>query len=119
LAVVLAQELEFQIPAKLYESVAMGIPTLVVAGARSAAAVEGNRLGAIVIDPGDVGGITRSLEQLWHNGTPHPPPGHTAITYDETAALVQALLTGEGSDRMTPGTDDAAALTEKAVLPYA
>src|SRR5947208_10114535 len=54
LAVVLAQDQELQIPAKLYESVAMGVPTLVVAPAGSAAAVEGNRLGAAVRDSADV-----------------------------------------------------------------
>jgi len=48
LAVVLAQQQELQIPAKLYESVAMGVPTLVVAPAGSASAVEGKRLGAVV-----------------------------------------------------------------------
>src|SRR3989475_9030404 len=43
LVVVLAQEQELQVPAKLYESLAMGIPTLVIAEEGSAAGVEGKR----------------------------------------------------------------------------
>jgi len=119
LAVVLAQELELQVPAKLYEAVAMGIPTLVVAGERSAAAIEGKRLGATVLDSGDVGGIIRLLEQLWRNGTPRSAPSHAAITYGDVAARMQELLTGPGSIRMTLPTDDVTALTQEAALPYA
>jgi len=119
LAVVLAQELELQVPAKLYESVAMGIPTLVMAGPRSAAAVEGRRLGVAVLDSGDVGGITGLLERLWRNGSPQPPPSRTAITYGDVAVRMRALLTGERLVRMTPGTDDTTELIGKAALPYA
>ena len=54
LAVVLAQQQELQIPGKLYESVAMAIPTLVVAPPASAAGIEGDRVGAVVRDPADV-----------------------------------------------------------------
>src|SRR5207244_5152492 len=68
LAVVLAQQQELQIPAKLYESVAMGIPTLVVAPAGSASAVEGKRVGAVVCDSDDVDGIACLLERLWRDG---------------------------------------------------
>jgi len=118
LAVVLAQELEMQVPAKLYELVAMGIPTLVVAEARSAAAIEGKRLGVTVLDSGDVDGILRLLEELWRNA-PHAPPSHTAITYGHVAARVQELLTGPGPIRMTPATDNTTALTQEAALPYA
>ena len=119
LAVVLAQELELQVPAKLYESVAMGIPTLVMAGPRSAAAVEGRRLGVAVLDSGDVGGITGLLEHLWRNGSPQPPPSRTAITYGDVAVRMRALLTGERFVRMTPGTDDTTELIGTAALPYA
>ena len=90
-----------------------------MAGARSAAAVEGKRLGVAVLDSGDVGGITGLLEQLWRNGSPQPPPSRTAITYGDVAVRTRELLTGERFVRMTPGTDDATELIGKAALPYA
>ena len=92
LAVVLAQDQEVQIPAKLYESVAMGVPTLVVAPAGSAAAVEGNRLGAVVRDSADVDGIACVLEQLWGDGARERAPCPVPITYDAIARLVDQVL---------------------------
>jgi glycosyltransferase involved in cell wall biosynthesis len=91
LAIVLAQEQELQIPAKLYESVAMGIPTLVVAPPDSAAAIEGNRVGAVVRDAADVDGIACLLERLSRDGSrerPCPVP----ITYDALAPAVDELF---------------------------
>src|SRR5438094_820257 len=92
LAVVLAQDQELQIPAKLYESVAMGVPTLVVAPAGSAAAVEGTRLGAVVRDSGDVEGIACVLERLWQDGSPERSSCPVPITYDAIALLVDQVL---------------------------
>jgi len=91
LAVVLAQEQALQVPAKLYESVAMGIPTLVVAPPGSAAAVEGNRVGAVVRDAADIEGIACVLERLWRDGSrarPCPVP----ITYEAIAPMVDKVL---------------------------
>ena len=91
LAVVLAQQQELQIPAKLYESVAMGIPTLVVAPAGSAAAVEGERVGAVVRDAADIEGIACVLERLWRDGSQVrlcPVP----ITYEAIAPVVDKVL---------------------------
>jgi len=91
LAVVLAQEQELQIPAKLYESVAMGIPTLVVTPPHSAAAVEGNRVGAVVRDSADVEGIACVLERAWRDGSRErscPVP----ITYEAIAPMVDKVL---------------------------
>jgi hypothetical protein len=93
LAVVLAQQQELQIPAKLYESVAMGIATLVVAPAGSAAAVEGARVGAVVRDGADIEGIADVLERLWHNGSREQSPCPAPITYEAIAPLVDRLLT--------------------------
>ena len=92
LAVVLAQDQELQIPAKLYESVAMGVPTLVVAPAGSAAAVEGNRVGAVVRDSADVDGIVCVLEQLWVDGARERSSCPVPITYDAIARLVDQVL---------------------------
>jgi len=91
LAVVLAQEQQLQIPAKLYESVAMGIPTLVVTPPDSAAAVEGNRVGAVVRDSADVEGIACVLERAWRDGSRErscPVP----ITYEAIAPMVDKVL---------------------------
>src|SRR6266516_2920338 len=84
LAVVLAQEQELQIPAKLYESVAMGIPTLVVAPATSAAAV--------ACDPADVEGMAGLFEDLWRDGARAWPPCRVPISYDGIAIQVDRLL---------------------------
>lgn len=92
LAVVLAQQQELQIPAKLYESVAMGIPTLVVAPPDSAAAVEGDRVGAAVRDSDDVEGIAAVLERLWEGGSRERSPCPVSITYEAIAPLVDQLL---------------------------
>jgi len=92
LAVVLAQDQEVQIPAKLYESVAMGVPTLVVAPEGSAAAVEGNRLGAVVRDSADVDGIACVLEQFWGDGARERSSCPVPITYDAIARLVDQVL---------------------------
>src|SRR5207249_2728520 len=96
LAVVLAQEQELQVPAKLYESVAMGIPTLVVAEAGSAAGVEGERIGAVVRDPGDVEGIACVLEELWRADPHRRPRCSVPITYEAIAPVVDKLLRGSG-----------------------
>ena len=91
LAVVLAQQQELQIPAKLYESVAMGIPTLVVAPADSAAAVEGKRVGAVVRDAADIEGIACVLERVWRDG-PRELSCPVPITYEAIAPLVDNVL---------------------------
>jgi glycosyltransferase involved in cell wall biosynthesis len=93
LAVVLAQQQELQIPAKLYEAVAMGIPTLVVAPVVSATGVEGNRIGAVVRDSDDVEGMACVLEHLWRTGSRERSPCPVSITYDAIAPLVDRLLT--------------------------
>ena len=92
LAVVLAQDQELQIPAKLYESVAMGVPTLVVAPEGSAAAVEGHRLGVAVRDSADVDGIACVLERLWQDGARERSPCLVPVTYDAIALLVDQVL---------------------------
>jgi hypothetical protein len=99
LVVVLAQDQPLQVPAKLYESVAMGIPTLVVAGADSAAAGEAARLGAVARDPADVEGIAGVLEQLWQDGAGRRLQCSVPITYEAIAPLVDELLRGNGVKR--------------------
>jgi glycosyltransferase involved in cell wall biosynthesis len=98
LAVVLAQQQELQIPAKLYELVTMGVSTLVVAPRGSAAGVEGNRVGAVVRDAADVEGIMGVLEQLWRDGS-GAPSCPVPITYEAIAPLVDQLLQGAVRNR--------------------
>ena len=96
LAVVLAQAQELQIPGKLYESVAMGVPTLVLAEPGSAAGVEGHRIGAAVCDPSDVEAIAGVFERLWqndHRGTWACP---VPITYEAIAPIVARLFEETG-----------------------
>jgi glycosyl transferase family 4/glycosyl transferase family 1 len=92
LAVVLAQEQELQIPAKLYESVGMGTATLVVAPPGSAAAVEGRRIGAVVRDADDVEGIACVLERLWCDGSVLRMESGVPITYEAIAPVVDKLF---------------------------
>lgn len=102
LSVVLAQDQALSIPAKLYEPVALGIPTLVVAEEGSAAAVEGQRLGVSVREPKDAAGIARLLERLWGRETRTPFLCPVPVAYEAIAPLVDQLLTanlGPGATR--------------------
>lgn len=90
LAVVPAQGQDYQVPAKLYELVAMGTPTLVLAAGKSATAGEARRLGAFAMDPSDVTGITALLERLWRGA--QPSPAGEAADYAALATQVSDLL---------------------------
>jgi glycosyltransferase involved in cell wall biosynthesis len=92
LSVVLAQNQELQIPAKLYESVGMHVPTLVIAEPDSAAAREGERLGAFTRQPGDIPGICDLFEQLWSGGIPQRVPPRRPIEYAHLATEMSDLL---------------------------
>ena len=93
LTLVLAQNQPMQVPAKLYECVAMGIPTLVVAESSSAAAREARRIGAITCEPADIAGIRTTIERLWWDRTPVLTPS-AAIGYHDIAAYIDELLRG-------------------------
>jgi hypothetical protein len=76
LAVVLAQSQEYQVPAKLYESVALGKPTLVLAEPHSAARTEAERVGAFGVNPDDFVSVCGIMEQAIRGDltiTPIPP----------------------------------------------
>lgn len=97
LCVVLAQGQIVEVPAKLYEPVGMGIPTVVIAGARSAVAEEAARVGARLIQPDDVEGMVAVLEdiacgRLRPSGEPPPAADYSAI-----ASQVSGLLERYGS----------------------
>jgi hypothetical protein len=79
------------VPSKLYESVVMGIPTLVIAGPDSASAREGQRVGAFVAAPDEVDRIALILEQIW-TGAPVTDASRAACDYRALAPTVGSLL---------------------------
>ena len=74
----------------------MGIPTLVVAGAQSAAGVEGTRVGALVRDPSDVEGIAGVLERVWQDNSHRRAPCPATISYEAIAGQVEEVLRRNG-----------------------
>ena len=96
LALVLAQEQELQVPAKLYECVGIGTPTLVITELDSATAREAQRLGALVRSPSDIAGITDVLCRSWRGETFGSLPPRSVIGYSELATEVLGLIAASG-----------------------
>ncbi|MEX2531220.1 MAG: glycosyltransferase [Gemmatimonadota bacterium] len=101
-ALVLAQDQDFMVPAKIYEAVALGIPALILTQRGSATANEGERLGAAVFEPDDEEGVVDYLEGLWSAARvlEADPPSrisqeHLAGTLD--ASLRQLLASRDGT----------------------
>jgi glycosyltransferase involved in cell wall biosynthesis len=92
LALVLAQDQPMQIPAKLYESVALGIPTLVIAEEMSAAACEARRIGAMTLDGGDVEGLRALFEDLLAGRLPTKIEAKAPIDYAHLAQQWDGIL---------------------------
>lgn len=101
LTLVLAQDQELQVPAKLYECVAMGVPTLVIAESGSAAEREAQRIGALACEPDDVAGMQSVIERVWLGNIPTAESIST-ISYETISAQMETLL--------RPPTDRAPAL---------
>lgn len=89
---VLAQNQELEVPAKLYESLAIGGMTLVIAEPNSAAAREGQALGAEVRAPEDVSGIVELLERSWKAGSNRAVGPVEAVDYARLAEKLQVIL---------------------------
>lgn len=92
LALVLAQDQPMQVPAKLYESVALGIPTLVIAEETSAAACEARRIGAMTLDGADVEGLRSLFENMLAGQLRTRIEPKTPIDYARLAEEWDALL---------------------------
>lgn len=90
-AVVLAQDQALQVPAKLFESVGLGIPTLAVTEETSATAAAAQRIGAEVADPADPDSVARALERIWDSRIDRVSLP-AAIRYDCLAHQAAALL---------------------------
>lgn len=99
LTLVLAQRQPVQIPAKLYECVAMNVPTLVIAESSSAAAREARRVGALTCEPTDIDSMRRIIAQLWANPSASLVAAGAPIAYEAIAAELESLFLGSRADR--------------------
>lgn len=94
-ALVLAQGQDVMVPAKIYEAVAMGVPTLVISELGSAASNEARRLGAMLHEPDDVDGIVESLGHVWSRKglreTPVPDRVDRAVLAGELEDILESV----------------------------
>lgn len=97
LALVLAQGQPTQIPAKLYECVGLGVPTLVVAELDSAASQEARRIGALTVAPGDQQGMRRIFDDLIDGRIPTTVNSAVPITYDALARVMEREIRRVGN----------------------
>jgi glycosyltransferase involved in cell wall biosynthesis len=97
-ALVLAQDQPMCVPAKLYESMGLGVPTLVIAEDGSAAAREARRIGAMTLDGGDVDGLRLLMEDMLAGRIPTRIEPLTPISYEELAVQMDRLLRGSVTD---------------------
>jgi hypothetical protein len=100
LALVLAQDQPMQVPAKLYECMSLGIPTLVIAEATSAAASEARRLGAMTLEANDVEAMQALLEDVLADRIPTTIAARAPVSYNDLGIRMDSLLreSTEGPD---------------------
>jgi glycosyltransferase involved in cell wall biosynthesis len=104
LALVLAQNQPLCVPAKLYESVGLGVPTLVLAEDASASAHEARRIGAMTLDGRDVKGLRALLEDMLAGRIPTTIAARTSISYEDLAVQMDRLLQNPVGARDTDAT---------------
>jgi glycosyltransferase involved in cell wall biosynthesis len=92
LALVLAQDQPMCVPAKLYESVGLGVPTLVIAEETSAAACEARRIGAMTVEDANVEGLRSLLDALLAGRIPMKIGPKAPISYADLAVQMDRLL---------------------------
>jgi hypothetical protein len=92
LGIVLAQKQELQVPAKLYESLGIGIPTVVIAPVGSAAYAEAARLGAVAVEPNDVETLASVMEDVWAGRIADNGTAADLLDYGHLASEVAHLL---------------------------
>jgi hypothetical protein len=92
LALVLAQDLPMAVPAKLFESVGLGIPTLVIAEDTSPAACEARRIGAMTLDARDVQGLRALFEDMVAGRIPTTIAAKTPVSYEGLGSRMDRLL---------------------------
>jgi hypothetical protein len=96
LAVVLAQDQQYQVPAKLYELAGMGIPTLVIASNGSATSSEAHRLGATPVTPEDVASMVGKMEDIWLGRATRTVASDAVLDYSQLAEHLSGVLSGAG-----------------------
>jgi hypothetical protein len=92
LAVVLATGQQTQVPAKLFESVAMNVPTLVIAEQGSASANAAQQIGAIHHVPEDVAGMAKTFLAVARNQLPPLPQGPSRMSHASLASEADGML---------------------------
>jgi hypothetical protein len=94
LALVLAQDQPMCVPAKLYECVGLGVPTLVIAERYSAAAREARRIGALTLEGDDRDGLASLIKDMIAGRVPTRIEPRTPISYEDLAYEMDRLLQG-------------------------
>jgi len=92
LSVVLAQKQWSMVPAKIYESVVLGIPTLVITEPGSATDRAAERFGLFRVAPDDPEGVARVFEAVASGGRSPEAETTIPVTYREIAPHVDQLL---------------------------
>ena len=91
-SIVLAQDQKVMIPAKLYELLAMHVPTIVLTEPDSASATEARKLGAWVVAPDDVSALADLFEGLWRGRAPAPSGTPEPFDYATLARRMAQVL---------------------------
>lgn len=92
LSVVLATRQPEVVPAKLFESVALGVPTLVITEQESASAAAARRVGAMVCEPTDAHMIATCFEQAASGSLKSVQREDALITHQQIAAVLDRQL---------------------------
>jgi glycosyltransferase involved in cell wall biosynthesis len=100
LSIVLAQEQEVQVPAKLYEAMGLGVTPLVLTEPGSATATEARRIGAPVVASDNVDEMTSTLARVWRQGgLARIGTVPTPIDYHHLSGTVSDFLINESAVR--------------------
>jgi glycosyltransferase involved in cell wall biosynthesis len=91
-SIVLAQDQKVMIPAKLYELLAMHVPTIVLTEPDSASAAESRRLGAYVVAPDDERALADLFDALWQGNAPAPSASPEPFDYETLAGRMAEVL---------------------------
>jgi glycosyltransferase involved in cell wall biosynthesis len=107
MALVLAQGQSTMVPAKLYEAIGMGLPTMVVTEADSATGREGKRLGAAVHSPDDEPGMAAVMAAVWGDGGTGDGVVPGRVDHAHLAAELEGILYSLCADPVAPVADRA------------